>query len=100
SSSVFPRDAQAGEDGVGILGVESQEVKDVLLSGSAVTFLEINMVAGGIDERLPLLVLPRRRIEHELEVHLDKTGHVFGPLNVDCHPLDVLLHTHAQISWA
>jgi hypothetical protein len=42
---ILARGAQAGEDGVGILGVESEEFDNVALGGNPITFAKLRLVA-------------------------------------------------------
>ena len=51
-------------------------------------FFELIVVAGGGNERRPLLVSAGGRIKHELQVDIDETGDVLGALDVAAHPVN------------
>src|SRR5581483_8238843 len=92
-AGVFAGGAEAGDDGIGIVPVEGQEVDDVVLGGGLVTLGELDVVAGDIDNRLPLLVLAARRIEHEVEVDVDETRDIFRAFDVAAHPVNRIRDT-------
>ena len=85
---VLPRSTQAGDDRVGIVAVEGEKLNDILLRGLAVAFGEILVVACGVDQRLPLLACPIRRVEHEVEVDVDEARHIFRALDAAAHPVN------------
>ena len=89
---VFARGGDAVDDRVRVLGVEGEEVDDVLAAGHLVVFVEILVVAGaaqdGFPERLLFLGIELGQIEHELEVDVEDAGDVFGPLGITAHPVE------------
>ena len=60
----------------------------LLLGGLAVALRELLGVAGGGDERLPLLGGADGQVEHQVEIHVDEARDVLGALDVAAHPVD------------
>jgi hypothetical protein len=87
-AGVFAGAAQAGNDRVGILGVEREKMNHVLLGGLRVTFGERLVVARRIDDRLPLLLVARRAVEHQLQIDIDEARHVLGAFDVTAQPIN------------
>src|SRR5690349_14666313 len=57
------------------------------------------MVAGGVDERQPLLAFAGRIVQHELEVDVDEAGNVLRPLDVSAHPVDGVGDSAEHVQW-
>ena len=85
---IFPSRSNAGKNRIRVLRIETQKLNHVLLRRFAVAFLEISVVAGRIDQRLPLLVFAGRRIEHQLQIHIDEPSHVLGSLHIAGQPVN------------
>ena len=79
---------RAAEDRARVVGVERQEADHVLAAELAEVLVEGLAVAGGVHERLPLLLGLDREVEHEVEVHVDEAGDVLRALHVARHPVD------------
>ena len=101
-TGVLPRPGQAGDDGVGILPVERQELDHVLPRGCAETGSKAALVSGDLDHRVPLLLGQVRQMVPQLVVHPDDAGHVLGALDVAAHPVDgfrdAAQHESTQVS--
>ena len=80
--------AQAGYQGVCVVAVAQQESQRAVAVRLAVLLLEPRLVAGDVDQRIPLLGGAGRLVEHEAVVHVDEARHVVGPLHVAAHPVD------------
>src|SRR5205814_5346206 len=83
----FAGGAQAGDDGIGVVAVEGEKLNDVQAGGFAEASGEVLVVAGGIDQRLPLVSVAVGRVEHEVEVDVDEARDVFGVLEVAADPV-------------
>ena len=81
---------ETGEDGVGILLLEGDELHNGVAIGLLVKLVEEFLVFEGVDDGRPVLAHGRLalaiEVEHELEVDFQQAGVVLGPLDVAAHP--------------
>ena len=90
AAGVLAGAGEAGIDGVWVFLLEGDELHDRVAVGFLVELVEEFLVFEGVDDRSPVLAHRRLalaiEVEHELEVDLQQTGVVLGPLDVAAHP--------------
>jgi hypothetical protein len=78
---------QARVDRIRILFVE-REVPDHLFFGRIpIAFLEDFCIAGGIDQRLPLMRRRERQVQLQVKIDADEACDIFRALDVTRHPM-------------
>ena len=86
-AGVFAGLEQAGEYRVGVARVEGHEKQHVLARGLFKVLAEQLVVGHSNHQRLPLLGHVGRQVENQVEIHINETGVVFGPLHVAVDPV-------------
>ena len=83
---------EAGNDGVGVLLAEGEELGDALAVGAVVEFEKGILITRGAEDGEPvfleLLVVEIREVEHQLEVHIEQARHVLRALDIAAHPVE------------
>jgi hypothetical protein len=60
----------------------------VLLGGLAVALAEFLVIARGVHQRPPLLIVTRSGVQHQLQIDINETRDVFRALDVTTHPVN------------